>query len=287
MLDGTWLIIVAAVFGVTIGSFLNVVIHRLPRMLERSWRHECAEYLEMPQNTAADERPYNLVFPASACPSCGRKIRPWENIPLLSYLALRGRCAGCRTRISPQYPAIELLTGGLTALVAWRFGWTPACAGAMILVWTLIAAAAIDTVNYLLPDALILPLLWLGLLFNTWHAFVPLKDAVIGAAAGYLVLWLVFQVFRLLTGKEGMGRGDFKLLACLGAWLGWRMLPLIVLAAAALGALIGGAWLLSGRRGREHPIPFGPFLAAAGLLALFAGPMIVHAYLHWVVPGRH
>ena len=285
MLNGATLLAVTGVFGLIIGSFLNVVIHRLPRILERRWREECAELTEGPPPAPA--KPYNLVVPASACPACGRRIRAWENIPLISYLALRGRCAGCRTRISPRYPAIELLTALLSVAVIGHFGATPAGAGALVFTWTLIAAAAIDTEHYLLPDALTLPLLWLGLLFNAWNTYVPLREALIGAVAGYLVLWLVFYGFRLLTGKEGMGRGDFKLLACLGAWTGWRMLPLIVLAAAAMGALIGGAWLLLGRRGREHPIPFGPFLAAAGVLALLAGPAIVQAYLHWAVPVRH
>ncbi|MGH8126802.1 MAG: prepilin peptidase [Gammaproteobacteria bacterium] len=286
MLSATSLLIIAGLIGLVFGSFLNVVIHRLPRMLERRWREECAQYTA-DASTPAAEAPYNLVVPVSTCPACGRKIRPWENIPVISYLALRGRCAGCKAHISLRYPAIELLTGLLSVIVVWHFGATPAAAGALVFVWTLIAAAAIDVEHYLLPDALTLPLLWLGLLFNAWGTYVPLQQAVIGAAAGYLILWFVYHGFRLLTGKEGMGRGDFKLLACLGAWTGWRMLPLVVFAAAAIGAVIGGTWLLSSRRGREHPIPFGPFLAAAGVLALFAGPAIVHAYLHWVAPLRH
>lgn len=288
MLTGTALLAITGVIGLLFGSFLNVVIHRLPRMLERRWREECAHYTADASAPASEtSAPYNLVVPVSACPSCGRKIKPWENIPVISYLALRGRCAGCKTHISLRYPAIELLTALLSITVVWHFGATPAAAGALVFVWTLISASAIDIGHYLLPDALTLPLLWLGLLFNAWGTYVPLQQAVIGAAAGYLILWLVYHGFRLFTGKEGMGRGDFKLLACLGAWAGWRMLPLIVLAAAAMGALIGGAWLLSSRRGREHPIPFGPFLAAAGVLALFAGPSIVHAYLHWAAPLRH
>ena len=287
MYNGISLIAIAGGLGLIFGSFLNVVIHRLPRMLERRWRHECAEYMQQTAEPEDHEPPYNLVVPASACPACQRKIRPWENIPVLSYLMLRGRCAGCNARISPRYPAIELLTGALSAAMVWRFGWSLASLGGLIFVWTLIAAAAIDLEHYLLPDALTLPLLWLGLLLNTWNVFVPLREAVIGAVAGYLALWLVFHTFRFLTGKEGMGRGDFKLLACLGAWTGWRMLPLIVLAAAVVGAIIGGSWLLFGKRGREHPIPFGPFLAAAGLLALMAGPPIVHAYMHWALPARH
>jgi len=287
MYNGISLIAIAGVLGLIFGSFLNVVVHRLPRILERRWRHECAEYMEQAIVPDGEDSPYNLVVPASACPACQRKIRPWENIPVLSYLMLRGRCAGCGTRISPRYPAIELLTGILSATLVWRFGWSVASLGSLIFVWTLIAAAAIDLEHYLLPDALILPLLWLGLLFNSGNVFVPLREAVIGAAAGYLALWLVFHAFRLLTGKEGMGRGDFKLLACLGAWTGWRMLPLTILAAAAAGAIIGGGWLLFSKHGREHPIPFGPFLAVAGVLALMAGPAIVHAYMHWALPARH
>jgi len=285
MLSESTLLAITGVFGLVIGSFLNVVIHRLPRMLERRWQEECAEWARTPSPRPQPER-YNLVVPASACPACGRKIRAWENIPVISYLALGGRCAGCKARISPRYPAIELLTALLSIALVWRFDATPAGAGALVFTWTLIAAAAIDIEHYILPDALTLPLLWLGLLFNAWDTYVPLREALIGAVAGYLALWLVFHAFRLLTGKEGMGRGDFKLLACLGAWTGWRMLPLTVLAAAAIGALVGGTWLALSRRGREHPIPFGPFLAAAGVLALFAGPAIVHAYLHWVSPIR-
>lgn len=286
MLSGTTLLVIAGLVGLVFGSFLNVVIHRLPRMLERRWREECEQYTnDVP--AAVAEEPYNLVVPVSACPACDRRIRPWENIPIISYLALGGRCAGCKAHISLRYPAIELLTALLSVAVVWHWGATPAAAGALVFVWTLIAAAAIDIEHYLLPDALTLPLLWLGLLFNVRGTYVPLRQAVIGAVAGYLILWLVYHGFRLLTGKEGMGRGDFKLLACLGAWIGWRMLPLILFAAAAIGAIIGGAWLLSGRRGREHPIPFGPFLAAAGVFALFAGQHVVQAYLHWAAPLRH
>ena len=292
MLEGASLVIVAAVIGLVFGSFLNVVVYRLPIMLERRWRRECAEYLDDPgahQEPSENEgrEPFNLVVPASTCPGCGHKIRPWENIPILSYIALRGRCSNCGNHISLRYPTMELVAGLLAAIAAWHFGWSLALGGALVLIWTLLAAAAIDIEHYLLPDTLILPLLWLGLLLNVWHAYVPLEDAVIGAVAGYLLLWLFYQGFRLLTGKEGMGHGDFKLLACLGAWLGWQMLPLIVLAAAALGALIGGAWLLLNRHGKEHPIPFGPFLTGAGILALLAGPAIVHAYLHFALPAPH
>ncbi|HEX5314668.1 MAG TPA: A24 family peptidase [Gammaproteobacteria bacterium] len=279
---GPVLLAAAGIVGLVVGSFLNVVIHRLPRMIERRWRADCAELAGEPP--AADER-YNLVVPRSACPACARPIPAWENIPLLSWIALAGRCRGCRVPIGLRYPAVELLGGGFAVLLALRFGATPAFAGGLLLVWTLIAAAAIDLQHLILPDALTLPLLWAGLLFNLRGTFAPLGSAVIGAVAGYLVLWIVYHAFRLATGKEGIGRGDFKLLAALGAWFGWQMLPLILLAGAFAGALLGGAWLLAGRRGREHPIPFGPFLAAAGVLALFAGPAIVGAWLAWARPG--
>lgn len=277
MLSGNWLLAVAGIIGLIVGSFLNVVIHRLPIMLEHRWQRETGD-------APTDSAPYNLVIPGSACPACGRKLHAWENIPVLSWLALRGRCAGCKARISPRYPIVELLTGALSVLVAWQFGATPAAAGALILIWTLIAAAGIDLEHYILPDLLVLPLLWVGLLFNLFGTYVPLSEAVIGAVAGYLVLWIVYQLFRLLTGKEGLGYGDFKLLAALGAWLGWRMLPLIILAGALAGVMIGGAWLLLSRRGRTHPVPFGPFLVAGALLALFAGHAIVGAYIGWINP---
>jgi leader peptidase (prepilin peptidase)/N-methyltransferase len=282
MLSGNWLLAAAGIVGLVAGSFLNVVIYRLPIMLKRRWQQDVA----LAGNTApAQISPYNLVLPPSACPACGRKIPPLENIPILSWLALRGRCAGCKAAISPRYPVVELLTAGLSILIAWRFGASPAAAGALLFAWTLIGAAAIDLDHYLLPDNLVLPLLWLGLLFNLFATYVPLFDAVIGAAAGYLVLWIIYQLFRLLTGKEGLGYGDFKLLAALGAWLGWRMLPLIVLAAAVMGVIVGGSWLIASRRGHTHPVPFGPFLAAGGLLALFEGPTIVAAWLAWLQPG--
>ncbi|MGH7057594.1 MAG: prepilin peptidase, partial [Acetobacteraceae bacterium] len=232
MLNGNWLLAAAGVVGLVVGSFLNVVIYRLPIMLERDWQRDAAVARG---ETPTEAAPYNLVVPGSACPACGRKITPLENVPVLSWLALRGRCAGCKAPISPRYPLVELLTAGLSVLLALHFGATPACAGALLLTWTLVAAAGIDLGHYILPDVLVLPLLWAGLLFNLFDSYVPLFDAVIGAVAGYLVLWIIYQVFRLATGKEGLGYGDFKLLAAIGAWLGWRMLPLIVLAAAAMG----------------------------------------------------
>ncbi len=282
MIGGNWLLAAAGVVGLVVGSFLNVVIYRLPIMLERHWQREVAAARG---ETPAQAATYNLVVPGSACPACGRKILPLENIPVLSWLALGGRCPGCKVPISVRYPLVEVLGGGLAVLLALQFGATPACAGALLLAWTLIAAGGIDLGHYILPDILVLPLLWVGLLFNLFGTYVPLFDAVIGAVAGYLVLWIIYQVFRLVTGKEGLGYGDFKLLAALGAWLGWRMLPLIVLAAAVMGIVVGGTWLATSRRGHAHPIPFGPFLAGGGLLALFAGPMIEQAWLAWSAPG--
>jgi len=282
---GAW-IALACVLGLLIGSFLNVVIHRLPVMLERQWREQCAG-LDAP-GTPSPPRPprYDLIVPRSACPACRAPIRSWHNIPVLSWLWLRGRCADCHARISIRYPLIELLCGLLTAAVAWRFGVGWQVLGGALLTWALIALTGIDLDHQLLPDALTLPLLWGGLLASLgWSALTPGSfpvsptDALIGAAAGYLSLWTVYHLFRLCTGKEGMGYGDFKLLAALGAWLGWRMLLPIVLCSAAVGALVGVALILSGRRGRGVPLPFGPFLAAAGWLAMMWGPQWVAAYL--------
>ncbi len=266
----------AIVVGLCIGSFLNVVIHRLPRMLEQQWQEQCAEL----RGDAPAEAPrYNLVVPRSACPSCGRPIRAHENIPVLSWLALRGKCAGCGARISARYPLVELL-GGLAALAAVvRFGVTPQALAAGLLCWTLLALTFIDFDTQLLPDNMTLPLLWAGLVANLWGLFAPLQSAVIGAVAGYLSLWTIYWLFKLLRNKEGMGYGDFKLLAALGAWLGWQMLPLIVLLSSAVGAIIGIGLILF--RGRDHNIPlaFGPYLAIAGAIALFWGKSLTALYL--------
>jgi leader peptidase (prepilin peptidase) / N-methyltransferase len=268
-----------------VGSFLNVVIHRLPIMLERSWREQGAESSATPEAPVTGER-YNLVVPRSSCPACRAPIAAWHNIPVFSWLQLRGRCASCQTRISIRYPLVELLCGVLSAAVVWKFGVAWPTLGALIVTWYLIALAAIDLDHQLLPDSLTLPLLWAGLLASLgWHEFTPTSlpvsptDAIIGASAGYLTLWSVYQLFRLCTGKEGMGYGDFKLLAALGAWLGWRMLLPIVLCSAAVGAVVGIALIVAKRRGRGVPLPFGPFLAAAGWLAMMWGPQWVSAYL--------
>ena len=272
-----WLLITAAVLlGLVVGSFLNVVIHRLPRMLEQGWRAECAELNGDPLPSGET---FNLVLPRSRCPHCGHQIRAIENVPVLSYLALRGRCAACKASISPRYPVVEALAGVLAGYVAWRFGASAAAAGAMIFVWTMIALAFIDLDTFYLPDNLTLPLLWTGLLFNIGATFTDLTSAVIGAAAGYLVLWTVFWAYKLATGKEGMGYGDFKLLAAIGAWLGWKMLPLVILLSSFVGAVIGIALIVLARRGRNVPIPFGPYLALAGLIALFCGEQLNRQYL--------
>ena len=272
-----WLLITAAVLlGLVVGSFLNVVIHRLPRMLEQGWRAECAELNGKPLPSGET---FNLVLPRSRCPHCGHQIRAIENVPVLSYLALRGRCAACRASISPRYPVVEALAGALAGYVAWRFGASTAAAGAMLFVWIMIALAFIDLDTFYLPDNLTLPLLWTGLLFNIGATFTDLTSAVIGAAAGYLVLWIVFWAYKFATGKEGMGYGDFKLLAAIGAWLGWKMLPLVILLSSFVGAVIGIALIVLARRGRNVPIPFGPYLALAGLIALFYGEQLNRQYL--------
>lgn len=276
-----WLLLVASgLVGLVVGSFLNVVIYRVPRMLEAQWRNECAELTGSAVATATGT--YNLLIPGSACPECGRKIRPWENIPIISFLFLRGHCPGCKTRISLRYPLVELAGAIAAVLCAWRFGPTLAFLGALFLTWTLIAASLIDLEHLMLPDLLTLPILWLGLLFNLGHTYVSLSNAVIGCVVGYLALWSVYNVFKFLTGKEGLGRGDFKLLAALGAWLGWSMLPLVIFIAAVSGILGGGTWLLYHRHGAARPIPFGPFLALGGIVGLVAGPIIVKTYLTWV-----
>ena len=267
----------AGLLGLAVGSFLNVVIHRLPRMMEREWRQQCAE---MTGQAAVEPGPaFNLATPRSRCPHCERPIRPLENIPLVSYAVLRGRCAGCGTAISLRYPAVEALTGGLSALAIYHFGPGLAGLGALAFVWAMITLSCIDFDTQLLPDSITLPLLWLGLLLNLSGTYASLPAAVIGATAGYLVLWSVYWLFRLATGKEGMGYGDFKLLAAIGAWVGWILLPLTILLSSLVGALVGILLIALRRQGRDVPIPFGPYLAAAGLVALFWGPTITEHYL--------
>lgn len=273
MLDTTFVIGAAALLGLVVGSFLNVVIHRLPKMMENEWREQCAELDGRP---GPDLGRYNLIVPRSHCPACQTPIRVRDNIPVVSWLLLRGKCAHCGARISPRYPMVEALTAVLSAVVASKlgFGWTTVAF--LVLTWTLIALTFIDADTTLLPDDLTLPLLWLGLLANLVELVpgVSLRDAVIGAAAGYLVLWLIYWAFKLTTGKEGMGYGDFKLLAALGAWLGWKALLPILLLSSVVGAVVGIALMLLARRGRDIPIPFGPYLAAAGFLVLLLGDRV-------------
>ncbi|MBK8523900.1 MAG: prepilin peptidase [Betaproteobacteria bacterium] len=266
----------AGLFGLIVGSFLNVVIHRLPKMMEMDWQCQCAELRgeEVPVT-----EPLTLSTPRSRCPHCGHRITALENIPIISWLILRGKCSGCSEPISIRYPIVEAVTGLLTAFAAWHFGFGWAAAGAILFIWAMVALTGIDFDTQLLPDSITLPLIWLGLLFNLTGTYTSLSSAVIGAVAGYLSLWSVYWGFKLATGKEGMGFGDFKLLAAIGAWLGWQMLPLTILLSSFVGAVVGVALIVLAKRGRNVPIPFGPYLAAAGLLALFWGKPLNQTYL--------
>ena len=271
-----WFVAVAVVFGLAVGSFLNVVIHRMPKMLERAWAAQCAE---LGGGEPAELPEYNLAVPRSACPACGARITALQNIPLVSWLALRGRCASCGAAISPRYPLVEALAGLAAGYCAFRFGFGAQAFAAMLFVWCMIALTFIDLDSQLLPDDITLPLLWAGLLVNLGGGFVDLRSAVIGAVAGYVALWSVYWVFKLATGKEGMGYGDFKLLAAIGAWFGWQMLTLVILASSVAGAAVGiGLIAFAGHR-RGKPIPFGPYLAAAGVVALFWGRELNRAWL--------
>ncbi|MFT5644191.1 MAG: leader peptidase (prepilin peptidase)/N-methyltransferase [Janthinobacterium sp.] len=263
--------LVAGLFGLLIGSFLNVVIYRVPKMMQRESDNYVASESGLP---LPHEDRFNLMLPRSNCPHCGHQITALENIPLLSYLALRAKCSACKAPIPARYPVVELLAGALSALLVWRFGsgWTGLAT--LLFTYCLIAMTFIDIDTQLLPDDLTFPLLWAGLLVNLDATFVPLHDAVIGAAAGYLVLWAIYWVFKLVTGKEGMGYGDFKLLAALGAWLGWAMLPTIILLSSLVGAIVGISLIIFTKHGRDQPIPFGPYLAAAGMVALLYGTPI-------------
>jgi leader peptidase (prepilin peptidase)/N-methyltransferase len=265
-----------ALLGLLVGSFLNVVILRLPRMMERAWQREARALLAL---APVDEAPISLTKPASSCPGCGTGIKPWQNIPVLSWLLLRGRCAACRTRISVQYPLVELASGLMSGLCAVHFGWGPALAASLVFTWVLIALTVIDLRTQLLPDDLTLPLLWLGLGLSLAPVFVPPETAIVGAMAGYLSLWGVFWLFKLVTGKEGMGYGDFKLLAAVGAWLGWQALPMVILLSSLVGAVIGIGMVLFLKHDRRLPIPFGPYLAAAAWLAMLYGDALQSAYL--------
>ena len=271
--------LLAGIFGLLIGSFLNVVIHRMPKMMQRESDNYVASESGRP---LPHQDRYNLIVPRSACPNCGHAISAVENIPILSYLVLRGKCRECKAPISIRYPIVELFTGLLSAALVWHFGFGLAGAATLLFAWLLIAMSGIDADTQLLPDDLTYPLLWSGLLINLNATFVPLNEAVIGAIAGYLSLWSIYWAFKLLTGKEGMGYGDFKLLAALGAWLGWKMLPIIVLMSSLVGAVVGIGLIVLSNRGRDNPIPFGPYLAAAGMLTLFFGQELSQRYLLWM-----
>ncbi len=264
------------VLSLAVGSFLNVVIHRLPQILERQWRAELAEHSG--QQPAPAPR-YNLVVPRSQCPACGHHITALENIPLASYLVLGGKCSACKATISPRYPLVEALTGALSGYLAWRYGFGWQTLAALIFAWSMIALAFIDLDTFYLPDDVTLPLIWAGLLVNLGGVFVDLQSAVIGAVAGYLALWLVFWCYKFATGKEGMGYGDFKLLAAIGAWLGWKMLPVVILLSSFVGAVVGIALIVFARHGRNVPIPFGPYLVLGGVSALFWGDALIAYYL--------
>ncbi|MFK8021231.1 MAG: A24 family peptidase [Pseudomonadales bacterium] len=278
-----WLLILGGLLSLLVGSFLNVVIYRVPLMLQRSWQHECALILEDEKRIkeAEEQAVFNLMKPGSHCPQCNCEIKPWQNIPILSYLIQKGKCADCKTSISARYPLVELTTALLSLLVLWTFGNTAASAYGLILCWSLIALTMIDVDHQLLPDNITLPLVWLGLIANVSGTFVDLETAVWGAVAGYLSLWSVFWLFKLLTGKDGMGYGDFKLLAALGAWLGWQMLPLIIILSSLVGAILGSLALLKSKQAQSTPIPFGPYLAVAGGIAMIWGDQIVQAYLNY------
>ena len=281
------LIFVAVVFAFSmlIGSFLNVVIFRLPVMMEREWREQAKEILKSPAENLP-EGPFNLIVPRSRCPSCGVQIKAWQNVPVFSYLLLGAQCANCQSAISVRYPMVEILTAALAGFAAWHFGFGWEALAAVMLTFALLAISLIDIDHQLIPDSIVIPLMWAGLVMSLFHPlagadtlFISPRDAVVGAIAGYLSLWSVYQVFKLVTGKEGMGYGDFKLLAALGAWLGWQSLPAIILLSAVVGAIVGIALIVLRGRDRQLPIPFGPYLAAAGWITMLYGEALKNAYL--------
>ena len=275
---------VVTLLGLIVGSFLNVVIYRLPIIIKRQWSTECREWLKVDDETTNEfSLPFNLITPRSKCPRCGHKITAIENIPIISYLVLRGKCSECRTPISIQYPLVEALTAIFSLLVAWHFGYSWQTAAALLLTWALIALSVIDLQTKLLPDSITLPFVWLGLMVNSSHLFTDLSSSVWGAAAGYLSLWSIYQLFKLLTGKEGMGYGDFKLLALLGAWLGWQVLPLIIVLSSIIGASVGIALVLVKGRDKNIPIPFGPYLTLGGWVGMLWGTQLTQAYLEYTL----
>ncbi|TVZ39990.1 leader peptidase (prepilin peptidase)/N-methyltransferase [Alteromonadaceae bacterium 2753L.S.0a.02] len=272
-------------FGLIVGSFLNVVIYRLPVSMLKNWKKECLEFLENNKDKDTDEGSFNIAFPASHCPKCKAKVKPWQNIPVISYLLLKGRCASCGCNISLRYPIIEIVTGALTVFCIFQFGLTAQGGLALVLTWALISLTMIDIDHQLLPDNITLPLLWLGLIANAVNSFTDLHSALYGAVFGYLTLWSVYWLFKIVTGKEGMGFGDFKLLAALGAWMGWQMLPLIIILSSFVGAVIGIGGIIIQGRDKNVPIPFGPYLAIAGWIAFFWGDAISSAYLQFAKVG--
>jgi leader peptidase (prepilin peptidase) / N-methyltransferase len=265
----------STIIGIMVGSFLNVVIHRLPKMMERTWHQQCAE---LRGESTRDLPVFNLVTPRSTCPQCGHNITLLENIPIISYVFLRGYCSQCHARIPLRYPIVEMLAGIMSGLTAWYFGFSLAAIAALIFIWTMMVLTFIDIDTQLLPDAITLPLLWMGLLFNLGDGFVDIRSAIIGAVVGYLALWTIYWSFKLTTGKEGMGYGDFKLLAAIGAWFGWQMLPLVILFSSLVGGIVGVSLMILKKYHRNTAIPFGPYLAGGGIIALFWGNKLNHAY---------
>ncbi|GAB5477352.1 MAG: A24 family peptidase [Marinobacter nauticus] len=275
ILSTPWLLYLVVIFvSLCVGSFLNVVILRLPKMMKQEWRCQCEEFLEVPEGDRKSDERITLSKPASTCPSCGHKIRAWENIPVISWLMLGGKCSSCKTRISPRYPIVEALTAVFSVVTVYLLGPSESALWALLMVWALVALTMIDFDTQLLPDGITLPLMWLGLVLNSFGVVTDFGSAFWGAVAGYLSLWSVYWLFKLATGKEGMGHGDFKLLAALGAWLGWQLLPAVILLSSLVGAIVGISLMVFRKHGREVPIPFGPYLAAAGLLSLWFGPEI-------------
>jgi leader peptidase (prepilin peptidase)/N-methyltransferase len=263
--------------GLIVGSFLNVVVHRLPIMMHREWQREAGEYLDL--EPEPDPAPINLLSPSSCCPHCSAPIRPWNNVPLLSFLWLKGKCANCKAPISTRYPFIEILTAILSIAVVWRFGFSTQAAASLVLTWGLIALSLIDLDHQLLPDSILIPLLWLGLILSIGNTYTDSHSAILGAVFGYLSLWIVYIIFKVATGKEGMGHGDFKLLAMLGAWTGWQVLPVIILLSSLTGAIVGTLMLASGTLKRSSTLPFGPYLSAAGWIGVLWGQDLQRGYL--------
>jgi leader peptidase (prepilin peptidase)/N-methyltransferase len=275
-----WFLVIVFILGASVGSFLNVVIYRLPKKLYAEFKAECDENAELPRNGWFGLE--YLITPSSTCPSCGHKIRAWENLPIVGWFLLGGKCSGCKTPISKRYPTVEFLTALISVFVAHRFGVSELTAWTLLFTWILIALTAIDLDEQLLPDQLTLPLLWLGLLFQMSAGHLELSDSILGVIFGYGILWFIYHMFKMITGKEGMGYGDFKLLGALGAWLGWQMIPLVLIFSSVTGAIFGILLAVIAKRDRQAPMPFGPFLAAGGFIGMFWGDMLFAKYLIWI-----